>query len=191
MYPSIGCPSWGRARGLGPLYLPFSFRPGWGEMKGNPPKKQQKTHRIGDYLFVFNLFCHIFVKRQKCNKKYISTVPKGGAAERGLPRPNDKVGASSLGDWQAQSGFPFCPETLGECLRTGSPGQTYGKLQKSRPRGPPGRSCRASGPIFSLLDQRRNLKKCGQESAGQVWVLSQPRSCKATLSGIPASQADI
>ena len=142
--PVLAAPSWGRAGGLGPLYLPFSFRPGWG---GNEtPKKQQKTHRIGDYLFVFNLFCHIFVKRQKCNKKYISTVPKGGAAERGLPGPNDKVGASSSGNWQAQSGFPFCPETLGECLRTGSPGQTYGKLQKSRPRGPLGGAAEPQAP---------------------------------------------
>lgn len=99
--PVLAAPSWVRAGGLGPLYLPFSFRPGWGERKGNPPKTTENTHRIGDYLFVFNLFCHIFVKRQKCNKKYISTVPKGGAVEKGRKGPDDEVGATSLGAWQA------------------------------------------------------------------------------------------
>lgn len=87
--PVLAAPSWGRARGLEPLYLPFSFRPGWGKAKGNPKKPTENTHRIGDYLFVFNLFCHIFVKRQRCNKKYISTVPKDGAVERELKGPND------------------------------------------------------------------------------------------------------
>lgn len=88
--PSIGCPVLGQGRGPArpphPRHLPFSFRLGWGKRK-ETPKNQQKTHRIGDYLFVFNLFCHIFVKRQKCNKKYISTVLEDRAVEGGSGGP--------------------------------------------------------------------------------------------------------
>ena len=101
MYPSIGCPLLGQGRGPGASLSAVFLSTRMGGKERKPPKKQQKTHRIGDYLFVFNLFCHIFVKRQKCNKKYISTVPKGGAVEKGHKGPNDEVGASSLGAWQA------------------------------------------------------------------------------------------
>lgn len=40
--PVLAAPSWGRAGGLGPLYLPFSFRPGWGG-KRNPQKTTENT----------------------------------------------------------------------------------------------------------------------------------------------------
>lgn len=59
------------------------------KLKETPPAPKQTKHRIGNYLFVFNLFCHIFVKRQKCNKKYISTVPEDRAVETGLRGPSD------------------------------------------------------------------------------------------------------
>lgn len=78
-------PPKGKGPGIPICRFPFDWM---GEMKGNTPQKTTEN-RIIDYLFVFNLFCHIFVKRQKCNKKYISTVPGDGAVELGLRRPSD------------------------------------------------------------------------------------------------------
>lgn len=61
--------------------LPFSFQPGWGTKGAPKPIDDIHTEQAIIYL-VFNLFCHIFVKRQQCNKKSISTV-SGVRAEPG------------------------------------------------------------------------------------------------------------
>lgn len=91
--PLLASPSWGE--GLFPLSAVFLLTR-MGEMK---PPQNNKTHRTGNYLFVFNLFCHIFVKRQKCNKKYISTVPEDGAMETQFRGPSDLRLTLTLGAW--------------------------------------------------------------------------------------------
>lgn len=85
--PQCWLPPPGAGPGAGPPLSAVFLPTGMGETKGIPPKKTNRKHRIGDYLFVFNLFCHIFVKRQKCNKKYISTVPEDRAVEGGSGGP--------------------------------------------------------------------------------------------------------
>lgn len=72
----------------------------------------------------------------------------------------------------------------------------------SRPEAP-GRSCRASGHVFSLLDKRSNLKvlkglsslRAGPASASALQGGSSggglTQSLSAALSGTPASQASI
>lgn len=96
----------------------FSFRSGQRKRKETPtpPQKNNRKHRIGDYLFVFNLFCHIFVKRQKCNKKYISTVPEDRAVETGLRGPSDlRLAPGGPGAGAHSILWPWCL-----LLRTGS-----------------------------------------------------------------------
>lgn len=95
----LGSSSWGE--GLAPLSAVFLLT-----RMGEMTTPQQKTHRAGNYLFVFNLFCHIFVKRQKCNKKYISTVPEDRAMEVGFTGPSDLRLTLTLGPGEPEVDAP-------------------------------------------------------------------------------------